>query len=93
MGGWNLELITTNFRFAPEHVGTAVLPSEGHAHLYIDGVKIGRIYGPWYNLPPTLFKGAGDHEIRVTLNANDHSDLESNGMVIQSIVRVTTSSQ
>lgn len=93
MGGWNLELITTNFTFAPEHVGTTVLPSEGHAHLYIDGVKIGRIYGPWYNLPPTLFKGAGDHEIRVTLNANDHSDLESNGAVIQSIVRVTTSSQ
>jgi putative intracellular protease/amidase len=90
MGGWNLELVTTNFRFAPEHVGNAVLPSEGHAHLYIDGVKIGRIYGTWYNLPPTLFKSAGDHEIRVTLNANDHSDLESNGATIQSIVHVTS---
>jgi transcriptional regulator GlxA family with amidase domain len=89
MGGWNLELITQNFRFAPERVGGAVTLNEGHAHLYIDGVKIGRVYGNWFNLPITLFGAPGTHEVRVTLNANDHSDLFHGSAPIEAVTTVT----
>lgn len=45
-GSWLLEIQTTNFRFAPENIGsTSIAFNEGHAHLYINGKKINRIYG------------------------------------------------
>lgn len=88
--GFNLMIQTTNWTWAPEKVNTDPVPNEGHAHLYVDGVKLGRLYGPHYHL--TGLK-PGQHDIRVTLNANDHSDyavgdhskLESTVSVIQSI--------
>ncbi len=69
MSGWNLHLVTRNFRFAPERASTEHRASEGHAHLYIDGKKIARLYGPWFHIA-TLEPGS--HEIEVTLNANTH---------------------
>lgn len=70
--GWNLELQTSHFQFAPERVNQSSSATEGHAHLYIDGQKIGRIYSNWYYLPPLP---PGRHEITVTLNTNTHEDL------------------
>ncbi|MCB0991015.1 MAG: hypothetical protein R2770_08930 [Acidimicrobiales bacterium] len=78
-GGWNLRLDTTNFVFAPEHVSTEHVAGEGHAHLYVDGIKLTRIYGQWHQLP-TL--PPGEHTIRVDLSANDHSPLSSDGTLI-----------
>ncbi|WP_172300312.1 hypothetical protein [Pseudoruegeria sp. HB172150] len=69
---WNLHILTENFRFAPEHVNTPAVPGEGHAHVYVDGVKIARVYGPWVHLA-SLPEGAS--ELRVTLNANSHETL------------------
>jgi len=80
MSGWNLQLKVTNFAFAPERVNTKGIATEGHAHLYIDGKKVTRLYGPWYylgNLSP------GQHTITVTLNSNGHEDLIYNGKPIQ----------
>jgi hypothetical protein len=84
--GWNIHLVIMNFRFAPEHASTAHVPGEGHAHLYVDGTKITRLYGEWYyleHLPP------GTHEIEVTLNSNSHDDLVVNGITISDIEIVT----
>ena len=70
--GWNLHLMTMNFRFSPESVGREPVPGEGHAHLYVDGEQVARIYGPWFHIDK-LPHGLVD--ITVTLNANDHSQL------------------
>ncbi len=83
--GWNLEVQVTNFKFAPDHVNQASVTTEGHAHLYVDGEKITRLYGNWYylgSLPP------GKHEITVALNANGHESLVHNGEPIQASVTV-----
>ncbi|MEO1431559.1 MAG: hypothetical protein AAFS12_14200 [Cyanobacteria bacterium J06632_19] len=86
--GWNLEAKVTNFKFAPEKVNTAAQPGEGHAHLFINGKKITRLYSNWYyleNLEP------GENQVKVTLNANNHADWSSNGKVIEDteIVKVS----
>jgi len=76
MDGWNVELKTTNFRFAPENASKKHESGEGHAHLAIDGYPKTRLYGPWYfipHLPP------GEHTISVSLNANSHATLTVNG--------------
>ena len=44
---------------------------EGHAHLYINGVKIQRVYGKNIHLPQALFK-SGINTVSVTLNNHGH---------------------
>ncbi|MGA1285591.1 MAG: hypothetical protein ACO34J_16250, partial [Prochlorothrix sp.] len=83
--GWNLELQVENFSFAPEHIGLSSLPSEGHAHLYVNGEKIGRLYGPWYHLPSLP---PGRHTVKVNLNANDHRALTHQGEEIAASVMI-----
>ena len=67
--GWNLKVMTTNFRFSPENASGPHRTGEGHAHLYINGQKYARLYGPWFHIDE-LPKGKVD--VRVTLNSNDH---------------------
>ena len=70
-GGWNLHLTTENFAFAPQSVNGPHRAGEGHAHVYADGRKLARIYGPWVHFDD-LKPGA---TLRVTLNANTHEEL------------------
>ena len=87
MKGYNLKLSAKGFRWAPQHAGMAFRAGEGHAHLYVDGAKVTRLYGPWFYLG-TL--SAGAHTIKVTLNGNDHGDfVNRNGKAVESTVRVT----
>ena len=81
----NLHIGTTNFTFDPEAVNGPHIPGHGHAHVYVNGVKQARAYGPWvqlYALPK------GTHEIRVTLNANDHSQLAISGEPLEATTTV-----
>ena len=85
-GTWLLSVDTTYFSFAPNKVGSDV-PSynEGHAHIYVNGKKINRLYGTFYNLE-SLKKG--ENEIMVTLNSNNHGVLAYRGKPISSRVIV-----
>ncbi len=85
--GYNVRVRTTNFTFTPEAVGTGAEPNKGHAHLYVNGVKIARLYGEWFNIGNSLLAD-GDNEILVTLNANDHSEWAQNGQHISATVMV-----
>ena len=78
-GGYYLRLKTANFTFAPDKLDTAAVDNEGHAHLYIDGEKIARLFGEWHYLD-ALPDGAG--ELTVTLNANDHRVFAVDGQAI-----------
>jgi hypothetical protein len=84
--GWNLQVETSDFAWAPQNASTEPVMGEGHAHLYVDGTKLGRLYGEWYYLGGLP---EGDHEVRVTLNANDHSDYTWDGQVIQDVETIT----
>jgi hypothetical protein len=70
MSGWNVTLTTDNFRFTPDMVNSENIDNTGHAHLYVDGYKIARVYGPYFHIPDLP---AGEHEISVNLSSNDHS--------------------
>ena len=85
MQGWNLEIQTTNFRFAPEDVNQENQPNAGHGHLYINGEKGARVYGSWLHLPELP---PGRNEITVSLNANNHQALTHDGQAIEATVVV-----
>ena len=79
MSGWNLHLKTDNFRFTPKNVNLDAVANEGHAHIFVDGYKMARVYGNWYHLKALT---PGKHEVSVSLNANDHSEWSVDGKVI-----------
>lgn len=78
-GGWNLHLMTNNFTFTPENSGLEDKIGQGHAHLYVNGVKSARVYGNWFHV--TLPKG--ENRVRVTLNTNSHKEYVQNGKPIE----------
>lgn len=80
MRGWNLEVKVSNFKFAPEKVNQESKATEGHAHLYINGKKLTRLYGSWYYLSSLE---PGSNKITVTLNTNGHEDLVNKGKPIE----------
>lgn len=86
VAGWNLEIVTTNFAFTPESVNQDNQTGEGHAHVYVNGEKLARLYSPWMHIGSLP---AGQTTVSVSLNANDHSPLSvgntplSADMVIQ----------
>lgn len=79
--GHNLEIVYTNFQVTPDNVGQEAVQGQGHAHLYVDGDKITRIYGNWFYLAEM---DPGQYEVRVTLNADDHSEWTINGVPVES---------
>ncbi|MEM7240058.1 MAG: hypothetical protein AAF501_19825 [Pseudomonadota bacterium] len=72
LSGWNVFLSVRKFRFTPEQVNQANVANEGHAHLYLNGEKLTRLYGTSYHLPNVP---PGRNVVSVSLNANDHSGL------------------
>ena len=86
MAGYNLNVVTENFAFSPQNASLDNVTGEGHAHVYINGEKLGRLYSPWMHLD-TLPKG--DVEIEVTLNTNDHRPLAVNGTAISATQTIT----
>ncbi|AML51958.1 hypothetical protein [Falsihalocynthiibacter arcticus] len=78
MSGWNLHVLTEDFQFTPENAGATHVMNEGHAHVYVDGVKIARLYGNWMHIA-ALPDAA---EVLVTLNTNDHQTYGVDGKAI-----------
>jgi len=67
--GWRILIDTDEFTFSKERIDLFHVPGEGHGHLYVGGLKMGRLYTSEARigaLPP------GRHIVRVTLNTNDH---------------------
>lgn len=83
--GWNLHVTTTNFKFSPRNASTEHVLGEGHAHIYIDGKKLGRLYGNWYHVP---MLPEGVSEVRVGLFSNDHKRLSVSGQTVEDKVSV-----
>ena len=86
MTGYNLRVTVDNFAFNPEGASRAAVPGQGHAHVYINGEKLGRLYGEWLHIA-SLPKG--DVTVSVTLNSNDHRPLAVNGTLISASTTLT----
>jgi hypothetical protein len=84
--GWNISFDTENFTFAPGQAGNAHQNGQGHAHLYIDGKKITRLYTTYHYIGEL---SEGKHTIRITLNTNDHQDYAVDGTTIQTEAVIT----
>lgn len=66
---WRVRVEAEDFTFSKDLMGLYHVPGMGHGHLYVGGMKLERMFAAEAligALPP------GQHEVRVTLNTNDH---------------------
>jgi hypothetical protein len=84
MSGYNLELLSENYSLMPPprkgfNMRELMLPTinkdtgyiEGHAHLYVNGEKVQRIYSNNVHLPTALFR-PGVNQVTVSINNHAH---------------------
>lgn len=84
-GAMHVAIETEGWRWAPEEVNGADAPGAGHAHIYADGKKLSRVYGPYHYLPSPE---PGQREIRILLNTNQHRELAWQGAPVESTITV-----
>lgn len=86
-GSWTVALTTANFVFDPEVEMPVHVPGHGHGHLYLDGLKLQRVYGDTARigqLPP------GRYTVMVSLNTNTHDAyLTPDGEQLAAAVTIT----
>lgn len=80
MAGYNLNVQVENFVFSPQQASLAHVNGQGHAHVYVNGVKQARLYGAWAHLDGLP---KGEVTVEVTLNSNNHQPLAVEGEPIK----------
>lgn len=82
-GGFNVQVVTENFIWRPEMASMQHVPGEGHAHVYLDGRKIMRIYNAWFHLNTYQFSTkAGEQLLSVEFVGNDHAPYTIQGLPV-----------
>ena len=80
-GGFNVHVKTTNFVWRPEMASMQHIPGEGHAHVYLDGRKIMRIYNEWFHLNTFQFSTKpGEQLLSIEFVGNDHAPYTIQGL-------------
>jgi len=85
-GGVDVQITTEGWLWTPDNVDGEHVPGEGHAHIYVDDVKIDRVYGPSYHLEGLE---PGERHVRISLNTNSHSELTYDGKAVEATASVT----
>ena len=82
-GGFNVHVVTSNFVWRPELASMKHVPGEGHAHVYLDGRKIMRIYNEWFHLNTYQFSTkSGEQLLSIEFVGNDHAPYTIEGLPV-----------
>lgn len=82
-GGFNVQVVTSNFVWRPEMASMQHVPGEGHAHVFLDGRKIMRIYNNWFHLNTYQFSTrAGEQLLSIEFVGNDHAPYTIQGLPV-----------
>jgi hypothetical protein len=82
-GGFNVQVVTSNFVWRPEMASMQHVSGEGHAHVYLDGRKIMRIYNEWFHLNTYQFSTrSGEQLLSIEFVGNDHAPYTIQGLPV-----------
>lgn len=82
-GGWDVSVEIENLELSPENASTDHVDGQGHLHLYVNDVKLSRLYGPYAHIPSLP---EGEATIRVGAFTNDHRAYTDGGSPIEDAV-------
>ena len=77
--GFAVEISVENFEFVMIEDRAPHVDGQGHAHIYLNGFKLGRLYEEHFEVGSL---SAGDYVLTVALNSNDHRPYISEGAPI-----------
>ena len=83
--GWRVTIEAPGFTFVEAPEGAVDVPGEGHGHLYLNGLKLQRMYAPSAligALPP------GEHAVTVSLNNHSHAPFAVDGAPVVARARI-----
>jgi copper(I)-binding protein len=81
--GFPLALRVENFTFVQADGDAVHVPNQGHAHVYLNGLKLGRLYAPTFDVGGLA---PGTYRLRVSLNTNDHRPYLKGGAAVSQVV-------
>ena len=55
MDGYNIFFVLNNFKITPENVGKENIDNEGYLQIYVNDIKISRVYSNWTHVPSRFF--------------------------------------
>jgi copper(I)-binding protein len=81
LGSEDAEIVVSaeNFTFVRTADDAAHVPFEGHGHIYLNGLKLGRLYENHFTLGALPH---GTYDLTVSLNSNDHQPYMENDKAI-----------
>lgn len=83
--GWALQLSAEAFTISQDAVDSPHQAGVGHGHLYLNGLKLQRIYKTEARIGALP---AGKHAVQVTLNTNDHRTYHVGGMPVTAVAEI-----
>jgi hypothetical protein len=81
-----IEISVENFTFSPMMAGMDHVDGQGHAHYYLNGEKIGRLYGNAFDVSGLT---EGNHTLMISLNSNHHGKYVLNGEPVMVEITLT----
>ena len=85
--GYNLYVDLINFNLSPTLVGKENQSNSGYLSLYVNDIKIARVYSQWFHIPQRFFY-LKENFVKVTLNTNLNGEFTLDGETIQSVIKV-----
>ena len=86
--GYNLFFDLQNFKLSPEDIEIKNDGNSGYLQLFINDIKISRIYSSWFHAPERFFNQK-ENSIKVKLFTNLHDELTIDNKPIEFEIKVS----
>ncbi len=86
--GYNLYIDLENFTLNPSQIGGENQPNMGYLQLFVNDIKITRVYSNWVHVPQRFFN-LKDNFIKITFNSNLYDEFTIEGKPLEYILKVT----
>ena len=85
--GYNIFINLKNFNLNPSEIGGENISNSGYLQLFINDIKITRIYSDWVHVPQRVFN-LKENFIKITIHSYLHDQFTIKGKPIEHIVKV-----
>ena len=86
--GYNLYIDLETFTLNPSQIGSENQPNVGYLQLFVNDIKITRVYSNWVHVPQRFFN-LKDNFIKITFNSNLYDEFTIEGKPLEYILKVT----
>ncbi len=86
--GYNLYIDLENFTLNPSQIGSKNQPNMGYLQLFVNDIKITRVYSNWVHVPQR-FLNLKDNFIKIKFNSNLYDEFTIEGKPLEYILKVT----